>query len=79
MFHVKCNRDPEKVGPQKKLKASKMSLDPITLMEGDLNDISDTVRDSIAELLEQFKQQQQQALGVIQTDLREIQIYASQT
>jgi len=54
-----------------------MSLDPITLMEGDLNDIGDMVRDAIMKLLQSFKQQQQQTLGAIQTGLCELQIHAS--
>lgn len=47
-FHAKHNRDPEMVGPQNKSKANKTSLNPITLTEGDLNDIGDTVRDATA-------------------------------
>jgi len=54
-FHTKWTRDLEKVGPWKKSKASKMSLDPIILIEGDLNDIGDTMRDAIVELLQQFE------------------------
>lgn len=54
-----------------------MSLDPITLIEGDLNDIGDMVWDAITELLQQFEQQQQWALSAIQTGLRELQIHTS--
>jgi len=50
-FRVKLTREQENVGPWKKSKASKSSLDPITLIEGDLNDISDTVWDATVELL----------------------------
>jgi len=51
LFHTKCTRDPEKVWPWKKSKDSKRSLDPITLMEGNLNDTGDTIGDSITKLL----------------------------
>jgi len=74
---TKHNRDPEKVGPWKKSKASKTSLDPITLMEGPLNDIGDKVKDATVKLLQQFKQQHQQALGVIEMILCELQIHTS--
>jgi len=36
-----------------------MSLDLITLTDGDLNDIGHMVWDAIIELLQQFEQQQQ--------------------
>ena len=49
-----------------------MSMDPITMAEGDLNNIWDTVWDATAELLQQFKQQQLQVLGAIQANLREL-------
>lgn len=56
-----------------------MSLDLITLIEGDLSDIGDTMQDVTAEVLQQFEQQQHQALGAIQMGLHELQIRASQT
>ncbi len=40
-FQVKQYREQEKEGPHKKTKATKSSLDPITLMEGNLDDIRD--------------------------------------
>lgn len=43
-----------------------------------MNDIGDMVRDATAELLQQFEQQKQQALGVVQTGMHELQIHASQ-
>lgn len=55
LFRIKCNRYVEKVGLRKKSKASKTFLDPITLTEGYLNNIDDTVRDATAELLQQFE------------------------
>jgi len=50
-FWVKRIREKDKVGLRKKPKAKKSSLDPINLTKGDLNDISDTVRDATTELL----------------------------
>lgn len=49
LYRIKHPREQEKVGPRKKSKASKTSLDPITLIEGDLNGIGDTVRDFTTE------------------------------
>lgn len=47
-------------------------MDPMTLTEGDLNDIGDTLRDATMELLQYFEQQQQEALGAIQVNLLEL-------
>lgn len=41
--HIKCPRELEKGGPRKKSKKTKTLLDPITLIEGDMHDISDIV------------------------------------
>lgn len=43
-------------GPRKKSKVTKPPLDPITLIEGDLDEIGDKVCDTTTELLHQFKQ-----------------------
>lgn len=43
-----------------------------------MNDIDDTVRDATVELLQQFEQQQKEALVTIQMGLCELQIYATQ-
>ena len=75
LFRTKKTKDPKKVEPWKKSKPSNTSLDLITLTEGDLNDIGDTVWDATAEMLQQFEQQQQQALGAIQMGLRKLQIH----
>jgi len=40
--------------PRKKVKALKLAIDPITLIEGDLHDIGETVRDVTDEALQQF-------------------------
>lgn len=61
--HIKCPRAQEKGGSRKKSKASKSSLDPITLTKGDLHDIRDTVRDVTKKALQQFKQQHQLLFG----------------
>jgi len=48
---VKWYREKEKEGSHKKKKGYKLSLDPIALTEGDLDDIGDKVQDIIVELL----------------------------
>lgn len=53
---IKRPRELEKGGSRKKSKATKTSLDPITLTEGDLHDIGDIVGDVTAEALQQFEQ-----------------------
>lgn len=50
-FHTKRTRDPEKLGPRNKSKTRKSYLDPITLIEEELNDIGDMVQDATMELL----------------------------
>lgn len=67
------------MGSRKKSKASKTSLDPITLTEGDLHDIGDKVWDVTAEALQQFEQQQHLLLGAIQMGLHELQTLTLQT
>lgn len=41
----------EQTGPRKKTKASKLDVEPITLTEGDLYDISDIVHEVTREAL----------------------------
>ncbi len=67
--HIKHPREKEKAGSRKKSKATKTLLDPITLIEGDLHDIGDTMRDVTMEALQQFEQQKQIILGAIQIGL----------
>lgn len=50
--HIKFPREQEKRGSRNKSKATKTSLDPITLTEGDLDDIGDTVQNVTAEALQ---------------------------
>jgi len=47
-------REQDKGGSRKKYKDTKTSLDIITLTEGDLHDINDTVHDVTMEALQQF-------------------------
>jgi len=75
---IKHSRELEKGGSRKKSKATKTSLDHITLTEGDLYDNGDTVRDVTTEALQQFEKQQQIILRAIQTGLQELQTHASQ-
>ena len=44
----------EQAGSRKKVKALKLAIDPITLTEGDLHDIGETVRDVTNEALQDF-------------------------
>lgn len=62
---IKHLREMEKGVSRKKFKATKTSMDPITLMEGDLYDIGDIVSDVTMEALQQFQKQQQIILGAI--------------
>lgn len=73
-FYVKQHREQENEGLQTKTSVCKSSLDQITLMDGDLDDIGDKVRDTTVELLHQFEKQQKQALVTIQMGLHDLQI-----
>jgi len=59
----------ERSGPRKKAKASKLDIKPITLTEGDLYDISDTVREVTREVLEEVMTEQNTVLGVLRAQL----------
>lgn len=54
---IKCPRQLEKGGSRKKSKATKTSLDPIALTEGELYDIGDIVRYVTTKALQQFEKQ----------------------
>lgn len=62
----------ERVGPRKKVKASKLSIESITLTEGDLHDIDETVYDVTNEALQEFMQEHQTVLGALRTQLQEL-------
>jgi len=67
---LKHQQPQEKAVSRKKTKASKTSLDPMTLTEGDFHDIRVAVRDVITEALQQFKKQQQLVLAALRTELQ---------
>jgi len=54
---LKCLHTTERAGPRKKVKASKFSIDLITLTKGDLHDINEIVHDVINEALQDFMQE----------------------
>jgi len=62
----------ERVGPRKKVKASKLAIDLITLTEGDLHDIGETIRDVTKEALQDFMQEHQTMLGALRVQLQEL-------
>lgn len=68
----------EQVGQQKKSKASKTSFDLITLTEGDLHDIGETVRDITTEALQQFVEENTMLLGALWTQIQELQVCTPQ-
>jgi len=45
----------EQAGPRKKRKASKLSINPITLTKGDLYDIDETMHNATFEVLEELR------------------------
>lgn len=76
-FLVKRYREKQKEGPQKKSEKMNPPLDPIMLIEGDLDEIGDKVRDIKTKLLQQFEQKDLESLVTFQKDLRELQIQTS--
>jgi len=65
----------ERAGLWKKIKASILSIDPITLIKGDLHDISETVCDVTNEALHDFMQEHQTILGAIRLQLQDLQVH----
>lgn len=55
----------QKGGTWKKKKSNKSEVDPMVLIEGDIDDISDKVRDTMTKVLHQFEQKYMQTLGSI--------------
>lgn len=65
----------ERMGPCKKLKVSKLSIDPIILTEGDLHDISETMCDVTTEALQNFTEENQIVLGALEAQIQELQVH----
>jgi len=59
----------ERTRPQKNNKASKLDGKPITLTEGDLYDIGDTVCKVTREALQEAMTEQQNVLGALRAQL----------
>ena len=57
LMELKRQHPIELVGFRKKVKALKLSIDPITLTEGDLHDIGEIVHDVTSEALQDFMQE----------------------
>lgn len=53
------------MGPRKKVKESKLFINLIILMEGDLHDIGETVHDITIEALHNFAEEHQIVLGAL--------------
>ena len=68
---LKCQHPAERVGSRKKVKASKFSIDMITLIEGDLHDIDKTVHDATNKALQDFMQENKIVLGALKAQLQE--------
>lgn len=62
----------ERTAPRKKVKASKLDIDLITLTEGDLHDIGETVCDVTNEALQEFIQEHQTMLEALKAQLQEL-------
>jgi len=66
---LKRSRVPWKPVPNKKTKASKTSIDPVMLTEGDLFYIGETVHDVFKVTLQEVMVEQNTMLGVLRTQL----------
>lgn len=61
-------------GPQKYFKALRLAINPITLTEGDLYDISETVHDVTKEEFQEVIMEWQTVLGALRVQLQELQL-----
>jgi len=61
-----------------KVKASRLAIDLITLIEGDLHDIGETVCDVTVKALEEFIGEHQNVLQALRALLQELQVWAPQ-
>lgn len=68
----------EQTGPRKKTNASTLAGEPITLTEGDLYDIGDTVREVTREALKEEMTEQHIVLGELRAQLQELQVQQPQ-
>jgi len=59
----------ERSGPLKKVKASKLAIDLITLIEGDLYNIGDTVNEVTKEAFQEAMSEQHIVLGALRAQL----------
>lgn len=66
---LKRPRGKKRASPWKKTKASKLDSEPITLIEGDLYDIGDTVREVTREAFQEVMMEQQNVLGALRAQL----------
>lgn len=56
---------------RKNQKLDKSQVDPMVLIEVNLDEIDDKIRDTKTRVLQKFEQQYMQTLGSIENDLRE--------
>lgn len=61
-------RVPKKIAPRKKVKVTKMFIDPIMLIEGDLFDIDETVCDVTKDALQEMMMEQNIVLGALNVE-----------
>jgi len=64
---------------QKKTKASKLDRELVTLTEGDLGEIEDTVCEVTQEVFNEAMIEQQTMLGALYTQLQELEVQPSQS
>lgn len=71
--------DLEKTIPRKKRKATKMSDDLITFIEGDVLDISKTIQEVVKGTLQGLRMEKNTVLGVLSAQLQVLQVQYPQT
>lgn len=76
--HLKWLHATKQTGPWKKTKASKLDGEPITVTEGDLCNIGDTVHKVTKEVLQEAMTEQQIVLGALTMKLQELQVQPPQ-
>lgn len=68
----------ETLGPGKKIKASKLAINLITLTTCGLHDIGEIVHDVTSESLQEFMMKHHTLLGALRKHLQELQVQPSQ-